>query len=257
MPEQPVSHQETQFGSPEANLGAVRRPTAPADQAGGECELVIFWVRRSTHCGECGVDLERGSLLRVEGGRALCLTCADLDDLEYLPRGDAALTRRARRTSVLQAVVVEWSRTRQRYERQGVLVEPAALRQAEEECLADAELRARRREQGSARREIAEQAYTVAFAAAVRAQFPGCPDTEADQIAAHACRKASGRIGRTAAAKALDPQVVALAVAAHVRHVHTDYDRLLGRLIERGRARDQVRDRVDRILHQWAVSRAG
>lgn len=120
----------------------------PDDQGGADRELVVFWVRRPTQCSECGIDLDRGSLLRVEGERALCLACADLDHLEYLPRGDAALTRRARRSSGLWAVVLEWSRTRQRYERQGVLVEPAALRQAEEECLADAKLRTRRREPG-------------------------------------------------------------------------------------------------------------
>ena len=138
-----------------------------------------------------------------------------------------------------------------------MLVEPAALRQAEEECLADAELRARRREQASLRRDVAEPAYINAFAAAVRAQFPGCPEVEADQIAAHACLKPSGRIGRTAAGKALDPQVVGLAVAAHVRHVHTDYDRLLGQLMDRRQAREHVRDRVDGILRQWARPRAG
>lgn len=111
----------------------------------------------------CGAG--SGDLLRVEGERALCLACADLDHLEYVPRGAAALTRRARHNSVLQAVVVEWSRTRKRYERQGVLVEPVALRQAEEECLADAELRARRREQATAQRERVDQAYTAAFSA--------------------------------------------------------------------------------------------
>jgi hypothetical protein len=35
----------------------------------------------------------------------LCLACADLDHLEYSPRGDAALTRRAGADSTLQARV--------------------------------------------------------------------------------------------------------------------------------------------------------
>lgn len=96
-------------------------------------ELLVFRVRQDTRCAECNIELERGSLLRVEGERALCLGCADLDHLEYLPRGDAALTRRARMHCTLQAVVLEWSRSRKRYERQGVLVESVALRQAEEE----------------------------------------------------------------------------------------------------------------------------
>jgi hypothetical protein len=94
-------------------------------------ELVVFFVRQPGRCSECDVEVGRGELLRVERQRALCVACADLDHLDYLPRGDATLTRRARAHSALQAVVVEWSRSRKRYERQGVLVERAALEQAE------------------------------------------------------------------------------------------------------------------------------
>jgi hypothetical protein len=67
----------------------------------------------------------------VEGEGALCLACADLDHLWFLPSGDAALTRRAGKYSTLKAVVLKWSRARNRYERQGLLVEEAALHQAE------------------------------------------------------------------------------------------------------------------------------
>ena len=66
--------------------------------------------------------------------------------LVFLPVGDAALTRRARKHSTLSAVVLEWSRARERHERQGLLVEACALEKAEEECLADGEVRARRQE---------------------------------------------------------------------------------------------------------------
>ncbi len=221
-------------------------------EATGEArELLVFRVRRDTRCGECDVELERGSLLRVEGGRALCLACADLDHLEYLSRGDAALTRRARARSTLQAVVLEWSRSRKRYERQGVVVESAALRQAEEECLADADLRARRREQAASQRELEDKTYVAAYAAAIRAIFPRCPTDEATQIAAHACRRYSGRVGRTAAARAFEPDAVRLAVVAHVRHVHTGYDRLMSQFCERQLARDQVRARVEDVLRKW------
>src|SRR6266542_766350 len=44
----------------------------------GSRELLVFRVRRDTRCGDCDVVLERGSLLRVEGERALCLAGADL-----------------------------------------------------------------------------------------------------------------------------------------------------------------------------------
>jgi hypothetical protein len=100
----------------------------------------------------------------------LCLDCADLGHLEFLPSGDAAMTRRAKKASGLSAVVVRWSRSRKRYERQGILAETEAIEFAEQECLADAELRARRRERDEARRadederfqaELADAAHTV------------------------------------------------------------------------------------------------
>jgi hypothetical protein len=95
---------------------------------------------------DCGDDLGRRAMISLAGDRgALCLTCADLDHLTFLPSGDAALTPRARKYSTLAAVVLKWSRARKRYERQGLLVEEQALNRAEADCLNDAEARARRR----------------------------------------------------------------------------------------------------------------
>src|SRR5215475_1265984 len=100
-------------------------------------DIVVFSIVKESKCSECGVELFRGSFLRMEKEKPLCMACADLDHLVFLPSGDTALTRRARKHSTLDAVVVRFSRTRGRYERQGVLVEEAALEQAERECLAD------------------------------------------------------------------------------------------------------------------------
>lgn len=60
------------------------------------------------------------------------LALSGLDHLVFLSSGDAGLTRRAHRTSELSAVVVRFSRSRKRYERQGLLVERAALAHAEQ-----------------------------------------------------------------------------------------------------------------------------
>jgi hypothetical protein len=59
-----------------------------------------------------------------------CLACVGLGSLAFLPAGDAALSRRAKAASQLHAVVVRFSPSRKRYERQGLLVQPEALRQA-------------------------------------------------------------------------------------------------------------------------------
>jgi hypothetical protein len=190
----------------------------------------------------------------VEGKGALCLACADLDHLAFLPSGDAALTRRARKHSTLSAVVLKWSRARKRYERQGLLVEEQAIEQAEQECLADSEVRARRREREAARRAELDQEFVSRFAARVRELFPHCPTGRETVIAEHACQKYSGRVGRSAAAKALGEQAVRLAVIAHVRHAETDYDALLAHGFERSEARAQVHEAVAGILAQWEAS---
>jgi len=58
-------------------------------------ELVVFSILRDSACGECNKELGKGALLLMEADRPLCLSCADLDHLIYLPKGDAPLTRRA------------------------------------------------------------------------------------------------------------------------------------------------------------------
>src|SRR3954451_24438767 len=112
--------------------------------------LLVVQPLRRKQCSAC----RRGplSLLVLEEGAPRCLDCADLGHLVFLPRGDTALTRRSREESTLSAVVVRFNRRRSRYERQGVLVEEAALARAEELCLADAEARRARRAQAARRR---------------------------------------------------------------------------------------------------------
>jgi hypothetical protein len=157
----------------------------------------------------------------MENRGPLCLTCAELDHLVFVPRGDAALTRRTRKASALSAVVVCFSRSRRRFERQGLLVEVQALDRAEEECLADEEARARRRIRERERRAEQDEDFKAAFATAILGRFPGCPNDRAQEVAGHAAHRGSGRVGRSAAGRALDPEVVRLAVVGSVRHVDT------------------------------------
>jgi hypothetical protein len=218
-------------------------------------DIVVFWIVRDSACAECGEALGKGQFLRIETERPLCLTCADLAHLVFLERGDAALTRRATRHSTLHAVVVRFSRTRKRYERQGILVEEEALARAEQECLSDAEARESARERASARRAELDAAYLEAFTRRVGELFPGCPGNEQQIIAERACEKYSGRVGRSAAAKDLEAKAVELAVRAHVRHAHTPYDRLLAQGAERFDARADVAPLVDTLLKRWTSTR--
>jgi hypothetical protein len=96
-----------------------------AEQASRAPELVVIRPLNSEWaCHRCGGT---GDLLMMETPGPVCLRCVGLDDLEYLPAGDAMLTRRAKTKSTRYAVVVRFSRTRRRYERLGLLVEPSAL----------------------------------------------------------------------------------------------------------------------------------
>ncbi len=219
-------------------------------------ELLVIAASKPWPCAGCGAEFAAGDFLMMDDAGPLCLDCVDLGHLEFLPAGDAALTRRAKKASRLSAVVVRWSRSRKRYERQGLLVETDALEQAEAECLADAELRERRRQRDEERRAAADDRFVADLAAAVRTQFPGCPPERAERIARHAGARGSGRVGRTRAGRELDLEAVRLAVIAAVRHADTNYDELLMSGVPRAAARSKVRSDVDRILAEWQAQRS-
>lgn len=219
-------------------------------------ELIVFvTVADDARCSECGVEIAPGEFLFLEKQQPLCMTCADLNHLMFLPAGDTALTRRAKKHSPLSAVVMKFIRSRKRYERQGLLVTNAALAQAEDECLADADLRTARREIAAELRVVLDQKLVEQMTAAILSQFPSCPPTEARQIAEHTAERGSGRVGRSAAGRDLDPNAIALAVIAHIRHEHTNYDTLLMRGIDRRNARDQVCDTIAKVLSRYRSSR--
>ena len=211
-------------------------------------DLVVISPLKEWTCAECGGT---GDLLFMEGDGPLCLECADLDQLIFLASGDAELTRRAKKASGLAAVVVRFSRSRRRYERQGILVEDEALAQAEAACLADEEARARRRLRQVEHRSIEDDAFKDSLGKEIIRLFPGCPRERTEVIAAHAGARRSGRVGRSAAGRALDPDAVTLAVVASVRHGETDYDQLLMSGIPRAEARDRVRSDIQAVLDAW------
>jgi hypothetical protein len=96
-----------------------------AEKASRTPELVVIRpLNQEWTCHRCGGT---GGLLVMENPGPACLRCVGLDDLEFLPAGDALLTRRVKTKSARSAVVVRFSRSRRRYERQGLLIEPEAL----------------------------------------------------------------------------------------------------------------------------------
>jgi len=116
----------THWVSPELSEQKRERLSEKASRAP---ELVVIQpLKANWTCHRCGGT---GDLLMMEPPGPACLRCAGLDDLEYLPAGDALLTRRVKAKSTRYAVVVRFSKTRRRYERQGLLVEPKLLADAQ------------------------------------------------------------------------------------------------------------------------------
>lgn len=88
----------------------------------------------------------------------------------------------------------------------------------------------------------------LAIRRAIRALVPLAPLAEVEPAA----ERAAGR-----GLKTLPPSVAAwLALVAHVRHAHTDYDALLDEGYERDAARFFVADEIDRVLTAWGCRRA-
>lgn len=215
-------------------------------------DLLVFVNFREQTCAECDSTISDGDFTFLEKGNPVCLACAELDHLEFLPSGDVAMTRRAKKHSPIWAIVLKFNRRRRRQERQGLLVTPAAIEAAEEACLNDADQRAASRARAEKRRQLMDSQLATDMARRISRLFPGCPKDEAMAIAAHACVRHSGRIGRSEAGRNLDDRAVRLAVVAHVRHTHTNYDSLLMAGCDREEARRRIAPAVDDVLEKWS-----
>ncbi|KAL6893057.1 hypothetical protein HDV57DRAFT_219291 [Trichoderma longibrachiatum] len=105
----------------------------------------------------------------------------------------------------------------------------------------------RERRRGAVERRDA--ATQDAFEAAILKGFPRIPKQDLTTILKRTLRKRSGRVGRTGMLD-LDKKAY-LAVQAHVRHCHTDYDRLTKEGRDRDAARRAIRDKVSKLLVEW------
>jgi hypothetical protein len=96
-------------------------------------ELVVFITISDSQCSQCKKEMPKGCFIFMEADQPLCLSCAGFAELVFLPRGDAKLTRYARKYSTTSIVAVKFSRARKRYERQGIMVQQEAIQKAESE----------------------------------------------------------------------------------------------------------------------------
>lgn len=204
-------------------------------------------------CTECGVIIPKGGrvVAEEENGKGLCLGCAGILSLAFLPSGDAAMTRRSKKHSRYCFVLQAWNQRRKRYERRGQYVEAIAIEKAEAECHADKDDRAEKNRKAAERREVDDLLYKQQFALEVRRQYPRMPKGREFAIVDHACEKHSGRVGRTAAAKEFSLEMIQKAVIAHIRHCETDYDDRFGKGKRKREIRDDIRPLIQKVLRSW------
>jgi hypothetical protein len=216
-------------------------------------DLAVITPTKAWDCGTCGRHYEAEDFLLMEDDAPLCMDCADFGHLVFLPAGNATLSRRAKAESTLAVLVMEFNRRRKHYQRIGILVEQEALERAEEKNLADEDIRALRRARDAERRAAGDIDFQAEMAGEIRLAFPGCPAERAMEIATHAAQRGSGRVGRSAAGRALDAKAVRAAVVASVRHLDTPYDTLLMAGVARSDARAQIRATIDAVLDGWVT----
>jgi len=99
---------------------------------------VVFALSRPSRCYACDKKLLVDEIVRLkESGdeaEVLCCTCAGLDAFALVPKGNAKITRLAKKYSQVHYAVVKWSELWKCYERIGILAEKPALEQARKEA---------------------------------------------------------------------------------------------------------------------------
>jgi hypothetical protein len=90
-------------------------------------------------------------------------------------------------------------------------------------------------------------------ASEIDVQFPKMPTSEKNAVLKHGFKKHSGRVGRTSSIPL--SRKILFAVIAHVRHTHTDYDRLLKSGKSRENARKATRKSIERVMQKWGYAK--
>jgi len=153
---------------------------------------------------------------------------------EFLPTGQAFVTRTVKVAGVFWLAWAPRSRTRQHRRLLGLWAPEATIQSAEQAAADTATARALRREAGARSRQRQEARYQDELTKAIVAYLAFAPtyQTLAQTIARQAAERAalvgSGRVGRT---RLLPLQErAALAARAQIRHAHTDYHHQLDEL---------------------------
>ena len=150
------------------------------------------------------------------------------DDWDFLPSGDAFVTRRVQAAGTYWVAWRPRGRNRPQRRRLGLWAPTEAIEMALAEAAVTAEQRAKQRQQGAKARGKREVVYRGQLEAAIRGFLAFAPEHAAlaHEIALEAATRAavvgSGRVGRTRTLSL--EQRAALAARALIRHRYTGYE---------------------------------
>ena len=171
-----------------------------------------------------------------------------------VPTGDTFLTRTIKKSTPIVYVHVRW-KSKRRYSRFGIIAPEAVVLAARKEAERTKEARKKLRETARARSEAREETRRIQVEAKMREKFPGMPEDEISEVVEGAFEVGSGRVGRNTSLG--DAEKINLAVWAHIRHSHTNYDELLKEEgYDRELARFQLEEEIEAIYGQWRKRRS-
>ncbi|KAJ5458720.1 hypothetical protein N7475_010108 [Penicillium sp. IBT 31633x] len=164
------------------------------------------------------------------------------DGYVLVPKGDVYITRHCRsKTKELEQIVyVVYNRTGKRT--LGIRVPEEIHKEVLKSAAATKESRANAVQVRDAK-DLSKSRELL------KSEFPLMPKETLKTVLEHAFLKGSGRVGRTAMIS--DERKTLLAVEAHIRHVHTPYEKLLEDGVSRKEAREQVWATIQAVESAW------
>ncbi|KOS39056.1 hypothetical protein ACN38_g10117 [Penicillium nordicum] len=164
------------------------------------------------------------------------------DSYVLVPKGDVYITRHCRsKTKESERIVyVVYNRTGKRT--LGIRVPEEIYTEVLESAAATKETRASAVQMRDAK-DLSKSRELL------KTEFPLMPKETLKIVLEHAFLKGSGRVGRTAMIS--DEKKTLLAVEAHIRHVHTPYEKLLEEGVSRKHAREQVWSTIQAVERAW------
>ncbi|KAJ5648862.1 uncharacterized protein N7484_002585 [Penicillium longicatenatum] len=168
------------------------------------------------------------------------------EDYVFVPKGNVYITRHCRTDTKTSNRVVYLVYDKAAKRTLGIRVPDEIHKNVSKRATLTAEKRA-------SAVQVRDETFIMRGRALLYNEFPLMPHETLETILNHAFLKGSGRVGRTSTTT--EKRKATLAVEAHIRHKHTNYETLLASGVERCEARERVWQNVKVIRKAWEGSK--